>query len=76
VLVAKGRSQIKAITPLACPEEAAAITAAIAQFARETASAGGIDGQFVQPDPWALAAMLEGVRGEIAPDLANPWINT
>ena len=58
-------------TPTA--EEAAAIAAAIERFTDDTAPAPARVEQ--TPDPWARAAMLEGVMREDHGDVPHPWIN-
>jgi hypothetical protein len=55
----------------ASPAEAAAIVAALARFARDTAPrlAPATTGS----DPWARAAILEAVGHE--PDAPSPWVD-
>ena len=67
-------SDIIHAAPIATPEEAAAIAAALKRFAHETAPplAGGGEA----PEEWTRAAMLEGVSREAHADVPHPWINT
>ncbi|HEX4188383.1 MAG TPA: hypothetical protein VHY83_10835 [Solirubrobacteraceae bacterium] len=67
------RPELKLIAPGASPEEAAAIVAALERFVSDTAAVSAAE---PAPDPWARAAILEGVAREDPPDLADPWINT
>jgi hypothetical protein len=63
----------KAILPAASPEEAAAIVGALERFLAETAPAPAQTVAAV--DPWRRAALLEGIRHQIAPHAPEPWIN-
>jgi hypothetical protein len=54
----------------ATPEEAAAITAAIEQFIRDTAPPPAAAGEPTLSG-WQRAALYEGVG--LAPDAASPW---
>jgi hypothetical protein len=63
----------KAILPAASPEEAAAIAGALERFLADTAPAPAPAVTAV--DPWRRAALLEGVRRQIAPHTPEPWIN-
>ena len=56
------RDHLKRIPASASPQQAAAIAAAIEQFARATAPARQNDQE--RPDPWVRAAILEGVTRE------------
>jgi hypothetical protein len=53
----------------ATPEEAAAITAAIEQFLRDTARAPEPGGE--QISPWLKAGLMEGIG---LPADATPWV--
>jgi hypothetical protein len=53
----------------ASPEEAAAVMAAIEQFLRDTAPPPASPAE--PPNPWARAALLEGVARE--PDPGSAW---
>jgi hypothetical protein len=68
------RPQSKLSVPSASIEEAAAILAALERFERDTgarpASVGG------QMEPWARAAILEGVSPQQQGDGGDPWIKT
>ena len=68
------RPQLKLIAPSASPAEAAAITAALDRFMRETAPR--LAQPIQQADPWLRAAMLEGVARGGPGDEPDPWINT
>ncbi len=71
------RSLVKLVNPTAgaCPEEAAAIAAAIEQFIAETTPVRGP--QRRERDRWREAALLEGVLSGPACDLAEDvWLNT
>ncbi len=57
-----------AVTPSATPHEAAAITAAIAQFRRDTAAPPP---PAPRRDAWQRAALLEATGRE--PDAPSPW---
>jgi hypothetical protein len=56
------RPELQLIAPAASPAEAAAIVAALERFMRETAPP--LAPAAKTRDPWALAAMLEGVGRE------------
>ncbi|HTW12653.1 MAG TPA: hypothetical protein VME01_07915 [Solirubrobacteraceae bacterium] len=56
------RSDPQVSVPGATPEEAAAITAAIRQFARDTTPQLAGPAGPAQPGPWLRAALLEGVN--------------
>jgi hypothetical protein len=58
----------------ATPEEAAAIAAALEQFALDTAAPP--PAAAVEPDRWAQAALQEGVERDPEELLPDPWINT
>jgi len=61
-----------AVTPAPTREEAAAIIAAVERFMRATAppaAALALD----PPDPWARAAIVEGVERESQAELREPW---
>jgi hypothetical protein len=62
------------IHPPASPEEAAAIVAALERFRRATAAPATAAAS--APDEWSLAAMLEGVSGQLEGEARDPWINT
>ncbi|HEY4895013.1 MAG TPA: hypothetical protein VII01_02900 [Solirubrobacteraceae bacterium] len=55
-------------------EEAAAIVAALARFMRATAAPAAAADQAL--DPWARAAILEGVARAPGTEIPDPWINT
>ena len=57
------------VTQAATPHEAAAIAAAVEQFARDTAPPPPADAP--QRSPWQRAALLEGTGRE--PDAPSPW---
>ncbi len=63
------RPQLQLLTPVASPEEAAAIVAALERFMRDTAP------PLAPPpptsDPWRRTALLEGVGHE--PDEPMAW---
>ena len=63
------RPRIEVRQSVASPEEAAAIAAAIEQFLRDTAPAPSGGGE--PRDPWARAALFEGVG--LAANAASPW---
>ena len=63
------RPRIEVRQAAAGPEEAAAIAAAIEQFLRDTAPAPAGGGE--PRDPWARAALFEGVG--LRADAASPW---
>jgi hypothetical protein len=67
-------SGFSAIVPVAVPEEAAAIVAAVERFMRATAPPPSQPAS--APDGWRRAALLEGVSREPAADVPDPWINT
>ena len=63
------RPQLEIVAPSASPEEAAAVVAALERFMRETApTPAPVE---PPPNPWARAALLEGVERE-SPGL-TPW---
>jgi hypothetical protein len=62
------------IADSASAEEAAAIAAALARFAQDTAPARGEAAG--RRDGWARAALLEGVSREAQAGIVHPWINT
>jgi hypothetical protein len=68
------RPQLELIAPSASPAEAAAIVAALERFMRDTAPRVAPSTEHL--DPWARAAMLEGVAREGLGDEPDPWINT
>jgi hypothetical protein len=63
------RPRIEVRQSAAGPEEAAAITAAIEQFLRDTAAAPAAASEGL--DPWLRAALFEGVG--LAADAPDPW---
>jgi hypothetical protein len=63
------RPRIEVRQSAAGPEEAAAITAAIEQFLRDTAPAPAAASAAL--DPWLRAALFEGVG--LAADAPDPW---
>lgn len=63
------RPRLSLVAPAASPAEAAAIVAALERFMRDTApSAAPVD---PAPNPWARAALLEGVG--LRPGAPSPW---
>jgi hypothetical protein len=68
------RPVLHTIAPAASPSEAAAITAALERFMRETAPALAPAPR--EPDRWLRAAILEGVERDMPGKLRDPWINT
>jgi hypothetical protein len=62
------------VSPAPSAAEAAAIVAAIERFRRATTTLPPA----VEPalDPWARAAIHEGVSRAPQPDVPDPWINT
>jgi len=67
------RPHLSLIAPTASPEEAAAVVAALERFMRDTAAAPARSAP--APDPWRVAAILEGVSGGVAADAEpHPWI--
>jgi hypothetical protein len=74
VCVPNRRPRLELIASSASPEEAAAVVAAVERFMRATApvAVAAPEG----PDPWARAALLEGVSGAASGDDRDPWINT
>lgn len=62
------RPRLRILAPAASPEEAAALVAAVEQFMRDTAPPPAPSGP--PRDPWARAALLEGVGEELGP---GPW---
>ncbi len=72
--MANHRPQLELMAPSASTEEAAAIVAALEQFLRATAPAQVSVAE--SPDPWARAAILEGVMREdrlSGRGATNPW---
>jgi hypothetical protein len=63
------RPRIEMRQSAASPAEAAAISAAIEQFLRDTAPAPSPDGPAI--DPWRRAALFGGVG--LAADAPSPW---
>jgi hypothetical protein len=67
------RPKLSLIAPTASPEEAAAVVAALERFMRDTAAPPAQSAP--APDPWRVAAILEGVSGGVAADgEPHPWI--
>ena len=62
------------ISPAPSTEEAAAIVAALERFMRATAAPAAAADQAL--DPWARAAILEGVTRAPGAEIPDPWINT
>jgi hypothetical protein len=71
-----GPPKLELIAPGASPVEAAAVVAALERFMRDVHASAGSSGDRRGAGRWAIAAMLEGVGDDDAPDFANPWINT
>ena len=69
------RGRLALITPDASPQEAAAIVAAVEQFARDSAPRAPQPAPAAAIDPWLQAALEEGVGRDPVPPLAHPWIN-
>lgn len=63
------RPQLEMLTPMASPEEAAAIVAALERFMRDTAPP--LAQTAPPPDPWRRAALLEGANHE--PEGLTSW---
>jgi hypothetical protein len=63
------RPRIEVAQASASPEEAAAISAAIEQFLRDTAAPRGVAGPGMSP--WERSALFEGVGHD--PDGLSPW---
>ena len=62
------RPRLEIVAPSASPEEAAAVVAAVEQFMRDTAPPPAPPAP--PSNPWARAALLEGVGAEAA---LSPW---
>jgi hypothetical protein len=62
------RPRLEIVAPSASPAEAAAVVAAVEQFMRDTAPPPAPPAP--ASNPWARAALLEGVGAELAP---SPW---
>ena len=62
------------IPPGASPEQAAAIVAALEQFAHDSVRA--LRAPAAEGDGWARAALQEGCGREPGELLRDPWINT
>ena len=63
------RPRLEVRQPVAGPDEAAAIAAAIEQFLRDTAPAPAAEPE--ELDPWLRAGLFEGVG--LDPDAKGPW---
>jgi hypothetical protein len=74
VRVIADRPAAALIADSASAEEAAAIAAALARFAQDTATAPADAGE--RQDGWARAALLEGVSRQAHAGTVHPWINT
>jgi hypothetical protein len=74
VTMSEFTSGFSAVVPVAVPEEAAAIVAAVERFVRATARPPSQ--QAPAPDGWRRAALLEGVSRDPGDDVPDPWINT
>jgi hypothetical protein len=64
------RPQLSIVAPGACPQEAAAVVAALQRFMRDTASVPV--GQPAPRSPWLQASLHEGVARQ--PGLLPSWI--
>ena len=69
-----GARHLALIDPAACAQEAAAIVAALEQFARATVAPGA--GGARAPEEWTAAARQEATSREPGNLLRDPWINT
>jgi hypothetical protein len=72
--MAARRPHLQLLSPAASAEEAAAIVAALERFMRETAPAPHSPSR--EAEPWARAAILEGVSRDPGAAGPDPWINT
>jgi len=71
----RGGRHLAVIAPEASPQEAAAIVAALEQFARATAAAAApAPGAAI--DEWTQAALQEATSREPGNLFRDPWINT